>query len=107
MITALTVVGWATLVYALVVFDQARPEMATILTEHHNIYVRNFWLVAVYDRLVWLLWFCAAISSLNLAMNIYLRRQLQKTGWLSPLLLTVVSVVAILVLTIWQPLMEG
>lgn len=103
LITGLTLVGWGTLIYALVVFDDARPEMATIITQYHQIQVRTFWLVSVYDRLVWLLWFCALVSITNLGINIYLKRWAKETNWLSPVLLSVVSVVAILVLSVWQP----
>ncbi len=105
-VTGLTLVGWGTLLYALLVFDEARPEMSTIITNYHNIQVRNFWLISVYDKLVWLLWFCAGISFVNLLLNGYLRKVDKENGWVAPILLFTVSVIAVLVLTIWQPLME-
>ena len=105
-VSGLTIVCWATLIYSLLVFDQARPEMQTIITQYHHIEVRKFWLINIYERLVWLLWFCAAISVINLGINIYLRTKSQDVGWLSPILLCVVSIAASVVLWVWQPLME-
>jgi len=107
LITGLSLVGWATLFYTLLVFDDARPEMSTIITQYHNIEVRNFWLVSVYDKLVWLLWFCAGVSVVNVLLNGYLRKKDQETSWAAPILLLTVSGIAILVLSIWQPLMEN
>lgn len=106
-VTGLTLVGWGTLLYALLVFDEARPEMSTIITEYHNIEVRNFWLISVYDKLVWLLWFCAGISFINLMLNAYLRKVGKENHWVAPIILFVVSLAAVSVLTIWQPLMEN
>jgi len=105
-VTALTLVGWGTLLYALVVFDDARPEMSTIITQYHQIEVREFWLVSVYDKLVWLLWFCAGISMVNIMLNVYLRQIEKGNSWAAPALLFAVVIIAIAVLTIWQPMME-
>jgi len=106
-ITALTLVGWATLFYTLLVFDDARPEMKTIITQYHNIEVRDFWLVSVYDKLVYLLWFCAGVSLFNILLNGYLRRLEKGNSWTAPVLLFTVTVIAITVLYIWQPLVNN
>lgn len=102
-VTGLTLVGWAVLFYALLVFDAARPEMSTVITNYHQIEVRNFWLIAIYDRLVWLLWICAGLSMLNIVLNRYLTLAGRPNNWASPIILFTVSGIAILVLLIWQP----
>ena len=103
-LAAMTIVGWGLLIYSLVVFDEARPEMSTIITSYHNIEVRSYWLVAVYNRLFGLLWFCAGISFASLALNWFLRVQAKDTIWFSTVMLFVVSLAAISVMLVWQPI---
>ncbi|MDP2561526.1 hypothetical protein [Psychrobium sp. 1_MG-2023] len=107
LLAGLTIVGWGVLFYALVVFHQARPEMSTIITLHHEIAVRTTWLLRVYERLMFLLWFCAGVSFASIVVNWYLRIQQQDTYWFPALLLGAVSSVGALVLTIWRPLMNS
>jgi len=94
------------LFWALLVFADAKPEMSTILTRIYQIEVRQYWLVLVYERLMVLLWFCAGISFLCLGVNWYLSYKEQHNSWFAQMLLLLVSGVAILVLTIWKPLMQ-
>lgn len=101
---ALSIVGWAMLIYALLVFDEARPEMDTIITNYFSIEVRDSWLAVVYLKLRFLLWFCAATSLLNLLLNWYLKITYRERMSLGIVLLFVVSSAAITILTILQPL---
>jgi hypothetical protein len=94
------------LFWSMLVFDQARPEMSTILTKVHQIAVRQHWLAIVYEKLMVLLWFCAIISFVCLGLNWYLRKTNNNISWLPQVLLMTVSMVAMLVLTIWRPLMQ-
>jgi len=94
------------LFWALLVFADAKPEMSTILTRIHQVEVRQYWLVLVYERLMLLLWFCASVSFACLSVSWYLRRKMLDNSWLAQIILLTVSGVAILVLTIWKPLMQ-
>ncbi|NRA84266.1 MAG: hypothetical protein HRU22_11030 [Gammaproteobacteria bacterium] len=105
-VTALTLVGWGVLLWSLLLFHEARPEMSTLLTKIHQIEVRQHWLAIVYDKIMLLLWFCAGISFVAIFGNWYVRRTDQQSGWVAQVLLFTVAAVAIAVLTIWQPLME-
>jgi hypothetical protein len=105
-ISGLTIVGWGMLFWALLVFADARPEMSTILTKIYQVEVRQYWLTLVYQKLMFLLWFCTLISFACLGANWFLRQRAQDNLWLPQLLLFTVSAVAILVLTIWKPLMQ-
>jgi len=105
-LSALTIVGWGVLFWALLVFADAKPEMSTILTRIHQVEVRQYWLVLVYERLMLLLWFCASVSFACLSVSWYLRRKMLDNSWLAQIILLTVSGVAILVLTIWKPLMQ-
>ncbi|NRA70455.1 MAG: hypothetical protein HRU24_05480 [Gammaproteobacteria bacterium] len=104
-ISGLTIVGWGTLFWSLLIFHQARPEMSTILTRMYQIEVRQHWLSIVYDKLIVMLVCCAVISFVSLFLNWYRRKTIDHKPWLSHILLLMVSGVAILVLTIWKPLM--
>ena len=106
LITALTIVGWGILFWSLLLFHQARPEMSTLLTKLYQMEVRQHWLEFVYDKIMFLLWFCSGISLTSLMINWYLRRSEQHNNWTATVLLFVVCSVAILVMTIWRPLME-
>ncbi|WP_435273721.1 hypothetical protein ACMAZF_09985 [Psychrobium sp. nBUS_13] len=100
---AMTIVGWALLIYALIVFDNARPEMATVVTNYFGIDVRQNWLRDVYDRLKFLLWFCAVSSFLTLIFNYILKVTHRERISMAILLLFVVSAAAISLLLILNP----
>jgi len=99
----LSIVGWATLFYSLLVFDRGRPEMSTIITSYFDIEVREVWLTQKYYKLQNLLWACAAVSMINLGLNGYLRVTYKERMSLGVLLLLVISCVGLLVLKIWVP----
>ncbi len=100
---ATTIVGWALLIYALVVFDNARPEMATVVTNYFGIDVRQNWLGDVYERLKFLLWFCAVSSFLTLILNYILKVTYKERISMAIMLLFVVSIAAISLLFILSP----
>jgi len=98
-IYSLSLVGWAALFYSLFIFEQARPEMKTVITNYLNVPVRDTWILEVYDRLLWLLWFCATVSFINLLLNWYLKVAYKERVSLSILLLLFISAVSILTIT--------
>lgn len=100
---AMTIVGWALLIYALVVFDNARPEMATVVTNYFGIDIRQNWLGDVYERLKFLLWFCAVSSFLTLILNYILKVTYKERISMAIMLLFVVSIAAISLLFILSP----
>lgn len=103
---ALSIVGWATLFYSLLVLDNARPEMSTIITRYLEIETRENWLGRVYNQLQMLMWFCAIVSLINLALSGYLKVAYKERISLNIFLLLTVSCVAVLVMLIWQPMVE-
>ncbi|MGB1297251.1 MAG: hypothetical protein ACPG8A_03200 [Psychrobium sp.] len=100
---AMTIVGWCLIIYALIIFDNARPEMTTVVTNYFGIDVRQNWLSDVYDRLKYLLWFCAATSFVSLLLNWYLKITLRKRFSMAIILLFIVSTAAIMILVIVDP----
>ena len=100
---AMTIVGWSLLIYALVVFDNARPEMATVVTNYFGIDVRQNWLGEVYEQLKFLLWFCAITSFGTLILNYLLKITYKERISMALVLLFVVSIAAISILFILSP----
>lgn len=104
-VLGLSIVGWAVLFYSLLVFDQARPEMSTVVTAYFDVPLRTNWLGQIYTKLEYLLWFCALTSFLNLLLNGYLNLTHKQRMSFGIILLFAVSSVAILMLKIWQPVL--
>ncbi len=96
---ALSIVGWAALFYSLIVFDQARPEMKTVVTNYLEVPLRDDWIGKAYDKLLMLLWFCASVSFINVLLNWYLKVAYKERLSLSIFLLLFISAVAILIIT--------
>lgn len=105
LVYGLSIVGWGALFYSLLVFDQARPEMSTVVTAYFDVPMRSSWLAEIYNRLEYLLWFCALTSFLNLLLNGYLNVTHKERISFGIVLLFAVSSVAILILKIWQPVL--
>jgi len=99
----LSVVGWSTLFYSLLVFDEGRPEMNTILTSYFDIEIRKSWLENMYLKLQKLLWFCAVVTSINFMLNSYLKISNKERMSLGIILLLIISSAGLLVLKIWEP----
>lgn len=99
----MTIVGWCLIIYALIIFDNARPEMATVVTNYFGIEVRENWLEDVFERLKYLLWFCAVTSFISLLLNWYLNITYHKRFSMAIVLLFIVSAVAVMLLGAIDP----
>lgn len=84
----LSVLGWVVLVIALGLSHLAKPEMRTGLTDYWQIELRDYWEPALTAQLVYLLWWCCAISLCSLLLNQFrLRRQSDRRSYNTILLL--------------------
>ena len=71
----LSLVGWAVLIIALGLSHLAKPEMNSGLVRYWGISVREYWDPELLPRLIYLLWWCCAISLLSIALNQFRMRR--------------------------------
>jgi len=83
----LCIFGWLIFVIAAVVFNYAKPERNTILTEIFGISVRDYWHITLGDLFVILLVIGLFISLISLVINYVLFRQHKQHLWLNILVL--------------------
>lgn len=84
----LSILGWSLAVYALILFDQARPDRAVGYFLSKGATVRLDWDPTMTLRLEYVLWACAAISLINLGFNFYVANHSRMGYWFNiPLLL--------------------
>jgi hypothetical protein len=87
-LASLSIVGWSLAVYALLVFDDARPDRAVGYFLSRGASVRLHWDPELTLQLEYLLWACAAISFVSLAVNYYVAHHSRLGYWFNiPLLL--------------------
>ncbi|GIU28217.1 hypothetical protein [Shewanella colwelliana] len=88
LLSLLSIGGWALAVYALLIFDQARPDRAVGYYLSKGASVRLSWDPTMTLRLEYVIWTCAAISLLSLALNYYAAHHSRLGYWFNiPLLL--------------------
>lgn len=71
----LVLVSWATFIVALVISFYAAPEESYGLLAHHNIEVRDTWLMPLTNYLYAILWFSAAASFFCLVLTQFRARR--------------------------------
>lgn len=72
---ALVLVSWATFIVALIISFYAAPEESYGLLAHHNIAVRETWLMPLTNYLYAILWFSAAASFFCLVLTQFRSRR--------------------------------
>ncbi|WP_144207392.1 hypothetical protein [Shewanella donghaensis] len=88
-LTILSVAGWSLAVYALLVFGDARPDRAVGYYMSKGVEVRLDWDPALTVTLEYVIWSCAAISFVSLAVNYWARSRSKVEYWYNiPLLFT-------------------
>ena len=93
-LTILSVAGWSLAVYALLVFGDARPDRAVGYFLSKGVEVRLNWDPDLTITLEYLIWGCAAISFINLAVNFYARSTSKVEYWFNIPLLLMASLAA-------------
>jgi len=106
LVYALSIVGWGLLFYTLMLYEQVRPEMSTVLTKVYNIELNKVWSYHVYRKILLLLWFCSIISLLNILLNWYLKLAYQQRFRLSLFLLFFISSTTMLMVYLFHPIIE-
>ncbi|NRD74126.1 hypothetical protein HQQ94_12940 [Shewanella sp. VB17] len=94
LLSFLSVVGWSLAVYALLVFDKARPDREVGYFFSKGSPVRLMWDQTYTIQLEYILWGCAAISLVSLAFNYYFAHHSKMGYWVNIPLLLMVSVAA-------------
>ncbi|GIU47073.1 hypothetical protein [Shewanella algidipiscicola] len=85
---SLSILGWSLAVYALLLFDAARPDRAVGYFISKGASVRLSWDPEITLRLEYVIWICAAISLFNLGFNFYVANRSRMGYWFNiPLLL--------------------
>lgn len=69
LVSTLNVLSWCVFVVALAFFHYARPELNNIILEHHNIPVRDYWLLQLKYYLYVSLYTSVFISVVSLVVN--------------------------------------
>ena len=69
LINLLNVISWLVFVVGLAIFHFARPEMNNIILQHHNIPVRDHWLVSLKYWMLFSLYASVGLSLCTLAIN--------------------------------------
>mgnify|MGYP003126477540 FL=1 len=82
----LSIFGWFIFVVAAIVFNYAKPERDTILTEIFGIPVREDWLITLGDLFVILLVIGLCVSLLSFVLNVLFRKDKQHL-WINILIL--------------------
>lgn len=106
LVYAFSIVGWGLLFYTLMLYEQVRPEMTTILTKFYDLDLNKTWTNRVYKELLLLLWFSSVISLLNILLNWYLKVAYNQRFRLSLLLLFVISSTTMLMVYLFHPMIE-
>ncbi|WOT03667.1 hypothetical protein [Shewanella youngdeokensis] len=94
LLTTLSVIGWSLAIYALLVFDKARPDTAVGFLQSHGAAVQIEWDPGLTVLLADIIWWCALISFVNLGFNYYIAKHSQLGWWVNIPLLFVSSLSA-------------
>ncbi len=97
----LSIIGWSLAIYALLVFDKARPDRAVGYYMSKGSSVRLGWDPIRTLQLEYIIWGCAAISFMSLAFNYYFAHHSKMGYWSNIPLLLLSSVAAGLYLRFW------
>jgi len=79
----LSILGWFVFIVAAVVFNYAKPERNTILTEIFGISVRDYWHITLGELFVVLLIIGVVISLLSFILNYILFRRGKQHLWVN------------------------
>ncbi|MCL1068544.1 hypothetical protein L2735_17365 [Shewanella olleyana] len=93
-LAVLSITGWGLAVYALIVFGEARPDRAVGYYLSKGVEVRFDWDPDLTIKLEYLIWWCAGISFVNLAVNYYAKTARKVEYWINIPLLLLVSLAA-------------
>jgi hypothetical protein len=86
----LSLIGWVILIVALGLSHLAKPEMETGLTRYWGIELRDYWEPTLTSQLVYLLWWCCAVSLCSIVLNQFrLRRASDRQQYNSVALLLI------------------
>lgn len=97
----LSITGWALAIYALLVFDKARPDRAVGYYLSKGASVRLEWDPMRTLQLEHIIWGCAAISFISLGFNYYFAHHSKMGYWFNIPLLLLSSLAAGLYLRFW------
>ncbi len=87
-LTILSVAGWGFAMYAFILYGEARPDVAVGYFQSKGASVRLHWDPSKTVLLEHIIWICAGISFVNLAVNFYTVRATKSGFWVNiPLLL--------------------
>ncbi|MCL1060072.1 hypothetical protein CXF83_13205 [Shewanella sp. Choline-02u-19] len=80
LLTTLSVVGWSLAVYALILFDGARPDTAVGYLKSKGVEIQFEWDPVQTVLLADIVWWCAFVSFINLGFNYYIAKH-SRLGW--------------------------
>lgn len=93
-LTTLSVAGWGFAIYALIIYGEARPDAAVGYFLSKGASVRLHWDPEQTVLLEHIIWICAGISFVNLAVNFYTVRATKLGYWVNIPLLFMSSMAA-------------
>ncbi|QSX32020.1 hypothetical protein JYB87_09465 [Shewanella avicenniae] len=92
LLAILSIAGWGLAVYALLLFDDARPDRQVGYFLSRGVPVRLNWDPVATAHLEQIIWACAAISFLSLLVNWYCASHSRMGYWFNIPLLLMVSI---------------
>ena len=94
LLASLSIIGWSLAVYALLLFDKARPDRAIGYFLSKGASVRFDWDPTQTVQLEYVIWVCAAISFISMIFNYYTAHHSRMGYWFNIPLLLLSSVAA-------------
>ncbi|WP_372872826.1 hypothetical protein [Shewanella sp.] len=94
LLAGLSILGWALAVWALIIFDGARPDAAVGYFLSKGAQVRLFWDPALTLRLEQVIWLVCGISLVSLLFNVYVAQHSRMGYWFNIPLLLLASLTA-------------
>ncbi len=94
LLASLSIMGWSLAVYALLIFDEARPDRAVGYFLSKGASVRLSWDPIQTVQLEYVIWVCAAISLLSMVFNYYTAHHSKMGYWFNIPLLLLSSIAA-------------
>lgn len=89
LLSTLSIIGWSLAIYALMIFDKARPDTAIGYFKSKGASVRLEWDPTQTVLLEHIIWGCAILSFINLGFNFYVAQHSRLGWWVNiPLLFT-------------------
>ncbi|HAE90630.1 MAG TPA: hypothetical protein DCG80_06530 [Idiomarina sp.] len=92
----LSILGWLIFIAALIVYDYAKPETGTLLSEWLDVDLRSGWIASLAQLYLFLMALGLVVSCIACVLNIWLHRRRRTHIWVNTLILGLASISGLL-----------